>query len=338
MASIAGRASLLKELSAMLPFVRWISALAVVAGLVLMGGNADAQRIKLKVGTLKQSALTNAWVAKQAGLFETNGLDVELVEFRSGNEAIAAQRGGHVDIVLSIPGTAMTANERGFELVLIAQNETAKKEGPDSGALIVLNDSGIDKVADLAGKKIAISNLHSQYHVAVQMVLKKNGVDPAKVQFLEVPFASQPDALKSKQIDAVASLDPWTTQLRNAGYAKVLAWDYVESIPEQPIGAWYVKADFAARNRDTVTRFANAIRDAVDYMHADADRARRNVAAYTGLDLALLKDMPLNNWSYRIDPAKWQAVADMMHASGELQKPHKSDEYLSDIVRPFVVK
>ncbi len=66
-------------------------------------------------------------MAKQAGIFESNGLDVELIEFRSGNEAIAAQRGGHVDIVLSIPGTAMTANERGFDLVLISQNETAQR-------------------------------------------------------------------------------------------------------------------------------------------------------------------------------------------------------------------
>ena len=35
---------------------------------------------------------------QEAGLFERNGLNVNLVQFRSGNEAIAAQRGGHVDI------------------------------------------------------------------------------------------------------------------------------------------------------------------------------------------------------------------------------------------------
>ena len=318
---------------------------AAIVTLVLAAGcgrdQAFAQAkalVALKVGTLKQSALTDVWVAKQAGIFERNGLDVELIEFRSGNEAIAAQRGGHVDIVLSIPGTAMTANERGFDLVLIAQNETAKSVGPDSGALIVLDGAGIDSVSDLAAKKIAISNLHSQYHVAVQTVLKQHGVDPAKVTFLELPFASQPDALKSKQIDAAASLDPWTTQLRNSGYAKILSWDYVESIPEQPIGAWYAQAPFVQKNPDTVARFAAAIRDAIEYMNQDADRARRNVAAYTGLDPSITREMPLINWSYRIAPAKWQAVADMMHASGELQNAHKASEYLSDIVTPYVLK
>ena len=306
--------------------------------LLSVSGAAFAQQTKLKVGTLKQAGLTNVWVAKEAGIFAKNGLDVELIEFRSGNEGIAAQRGGHVDLILSIPGTAMNANERSFDLVLIAQNELAKKEGPDSGALVVLKNSGIDSVEQLAGKKIATSNLHSQKHVAIQVVLKKHGVDPAKVTFLEIPFASQPDTLRSKQIDVAASLDPWTTQMRLSDWAKILAWDYVESLPEQPIGAWYARVDFVQKNKDVVERFAKSIHDSIDYMYADVPRAQQNIAAYTGLDPALVKQLPLNGWSYKIDPAKWQAVADMMHSTGELQKPHKVDEYMSEIVQPYMVK
>ncbi len=311
-------------------------AAAGVAG--LRSGPAFAQNTKLRVSILKQSALTNVWVAKQAGIFEKNGLDVELVEFRSGNEGIAAQRGGHVDIVLSIPGTAMNANERNFDLVLIAQNETAKAQGPDSGALVVRRDSGLDDVSQLTGKKIALSNLHSQKHVAVQVTLKKHGVDPSKVTFLEIPFANHPDTLRSKQIDVAASLDPWTTQMALSDWAKVLAWDYVESLPEQPIGCWYARAEFVQKNRAVVETFAKAIRDSIDYMHADVPRAQDNIAKFTGLDPRLVRQLPLNNWSYKIKPAVWQAVADMMHSTGELQRPHKAEEYLSEIVQPYIVR
>ena len=328
----------------MTKLLRGAAALALSAALAVLsafssGASAqDRKLLPLKVGTLKQSSITDIWVAKQAGIFEQNGLDVQLIEFRSGNEAIAAQRGGAVDIIISIPGTAMTANERGFDLVLVSQNEVAHAQGPDSGALIVLKDSGINSVADFAGKKIATSNLHSQRPVATQVVLRKHGVDPASMTFLELPFGSLPDALKSHQIDIAASLDPWTTQLRTSSYAKVLSWDYVESIPEQPIGAWFARRDFVGKNGEAIARFAKSVRDACEYMNADIARAKKNVAAYTGLDISFLTDMPLNVWSYRIDPAKWQAVADMMHASGELQKPHKVDEYLSDIVKPYVVR
>ena len=167
-------------------------------------------------------------------------------------------------------------------------------------------------------------------------MLKKHGVDPADTTFLEVPFSSHPSALKSKQIDVAVALDPWTTQMRTSDWAKVLGWPYVDSLPLQPIGAWFARTDFVKKNRDTVDRFAKSIHDSIEYMNADVARAKTNVAAYTGLDVSFLKDMPLNRWSSAIDPKIWQAVADMMHQSGELQKPHKVDEYLSDIVKPYV--
>jgi NitT/TauT family transport system substrate-binding protein len=117
-----------------------------------------------------------------------------------------------------------------------------------------------------------------------------------------------------------------------------LAWDYVESIPEQPIGSWWAKREFVQKNGDAIARFAKSVRDSVEYMNADVERSKKNVSTYTGLDISFLKEMPLNVWSYQIDPAKWQAVADMMHESGELQKSHKADEYISDIVKPYVKK
>lgn len=319
---------------------RMLGTVAAGAAASALGARAQAQAAlpKVKVATLKQASLTNAWVAKQQGMFQKHGLDAELVEFRSGNEAIAAQRGGHIDIILSIPGTAMAANEKGFDLVLVGQNETSKATPPDSGALLVLKDAPIATLKDLDGKRIALSNLRSQKHVAVMKVLKGAGLDPSKVQFVELPYNNHSDALKAKQIDVSASLDPWTTQMRTSGLAKVLAWDYVESVPEQPIGAWYVRSEYARRNKEVIDKFGAAIRESIDFMRADEARARQMVSGYTGLALDLMKEMPINNWSYRINPARWQATADMMHEFGGLTKPHKAEEYLSDFVAPYVIK
>jgi NitT/TauT family transport system substrate-binding protein len=322
---------------------RTLSIFGLVAALAFSGSLAasqaqDAMLVPIKVGTLKMAALTDVWVAKQAKIFEQNGLDAQLVEFRNGNEAIAAHRGGDVDFVLSIPGTAMTALERGFDLVLVAQNEVAKDQAPDAGAIIALKDSGLNSLADLAGKQIAVSGLHSQMHVAALKALKNAGVDVSTVQSVEVPFASQIDALKARKVDAVAELDPWTTVLRSSGVAKVLGWTYVDSVPGQPIGAWYVSSAFAKKNPDIVRRFAESIRDSIAYMQADPQRARQNVAAYTGLDPALVKDMPINEWDYTIKPASWQATVDMMVEMGVMDHPHKAAEYFSEFVQPYVAR
>jgi NitT/TauT family transport system substrate-binding protein len=292
----------------------------------------------LKIGILKMAALTNPWTAKERGIFRNHGIDATLVEFRTGNEAIAAHLGCSVDIILSIPGTAMTAVERGFDLVAISQNEIAKPKGPDSGSVQVLKDSPFNTLADLAGKRIAVSGLHSQKTVAMQILFKRAGIDLNKLQLVEIPFPSQVDALKSKQIDAVDTVDPYTTQLIASGVGRVLAWDYADSIPEQPLGAWFAKSVFIKSNPGVIERFNAAIKESIDYMLADPQRARAEVVAYTGLPPDLVKDMPLIGWDYKVRADKWQAVIDMMVESGELKSKHTADEYFADEIRPYVVK
>ena len=307
-------------------------------GQISLASAQDTKLSPLKVGVLKMAALTNPWTAKERGMFKKQGLDVTLIEFRTGNEAVAAHRGGSVDIILSIPGTAMTAVERGFDLLAISQNEVAKAKGPDSGSVQVLKDSPFKSLADLAGKKIAVSGLHSQKTVAMQTIFKRAGVDLAKLQLVEIPFPSQVDALRSKQVDAINTVDPYTTQLIASGLGRVIAWDYVESIPEQPLGAWFAKSTFIKANKKAVSGFNEAIKESIEYMMADPQRARAEVVAYTGLPANLVKDMPLIGWDYKVRADKWQAVIDMMVASGELKSKHTADEYFAEEIKPYVVK
>jgi NitT/TauT family transport system substrate-binding protein len=320
----------------------WTVIAAAMTAVVLLQLKAPAtaqqQLAPLKIGVLKMAALTNPWTAERKGIFQKNGLDVTSVEFRTGNEVIAAHRGGAVDIFLSIPGTAMTAVERGFDLVAIAQNEVAKTKGPDTGSVEVLKDSPYQSLQDLAGKKIAVSSLHSQKTVAMQMVFKKAGVDPDKLQLIEIPFPSQVDVLRSHQVDAIDTVDPYTTQVVASGIGRVVAWDYADSIPEQPLGAWFASSKYIKANPDVVRRFNDSIRESIDYMMADPQRARAEVVAYTGLPAELVSNMPLIGWDYRVHPDRWQAVIDMMLESGELHSKHTADEYFADQIKPNIVK
>ncbi len=304
----------------------------------LASASAQTAPAKLRIGNLKFSASVDLWLASRNGMFAANGIDATLTDFRNGQECVAAAQANSVDICLLIPGIAMQANERGFDLVVVAQNETAKAAGPDSGSIAVLKDAPFQKLADLAGRKISTSGLHGQQTVAAQMVLKRAGVDLSKVQLIESPTPSQPDLLKSKQVDAVITVDPYTTILQTSGVGRILSWHFVESVSEQPIGAWYAKAAFVKNNPDVAARYAKTIREAIEYVNADEARTRRDVADYTGLSPDLLKDMPLNKWDYRVHPDRWQAVADMLFEMGELQSRHQAGEYLSESIKPYVVK
>jgi ABC-type nitrate/sulfonate/bicarbonate transport system substrate-binding protein len=78
--------------------------------------------------------------------------------------------------------------------------------------------------------------------------------------------------------------------------------------------------------------------DVADHMAADPARARKYIADYTGLAVALVQDTPLNKWTCKINLPVWQKVADMMHEGGELQKPFKIDDMLSDFAKVNVTK
>mgnify|MGYP003550262712 FL=1 len=288
--------------------------------------------IPLKVGIQKNAALTNAWIAESVGIYEEHGLDVKLIEFKSGSESINAQRSGSVDIILSAPGTAMVANESGFDLVSIAQNEIAQAEGPDTASVQVLADSNIESLKDLEGKKVAIYDSRNQLVLGLKKIIEESGADVDKVEFVEVPFSSMGDALKNNQVDAISLVDPYTTQLVSEGTTKVISWNYVESIPEQPVGAWYARSKFVEENPEAVSRFYDAISASIEYMLADEERAKKHIVDFTGVDEKLITDMPQIAWSNEFNTDVWQQIVDMYVEAGELKQKHEATEYFSQYV------
>jgi NitT/TauT family transport system substrate-binding protein len=298
--------------------------------------HADDKPADLKIGILKMAALTNPWIAQQKGIFAKNGLNVQLVEFNTGNDAISAGRSGAVDILLSIPGTAMIADERGFNLVAIFQNEVAKPHTPDSGSVQVQKDSDIHTLKDLIGKKVAVSALHSQNTVALQTLMTQQGIPLDQITWVEIPFPSQADLLRTKQVDAVATVDPYTTQLLTSGVGRVISYNYVEAEPEMPLGAWFVRRPFLDKNADTISKFNLSIKESIDWMNADPARARAAVTEFTGLDPALVQNMPMIGWDYHVKMDKWQGVVDMMKAAGELQQTHTAAEYMAPELKPYI--
>ena len=331
--------------SGTMKFKKWKSTLLASAMLLLLsacnsGNEAEEMEVSagddgllpVKVGIQKIAALTNAWVAEQEGIYEEHGLDVELVEFKSGSESINAQRSGSVDIILSAPGTAMVANESGFDLVAIAQNEISKAEGPDTAAVQVLADSDIESLKNLEGKKVAIYDSRNQLVLGLKKIIEEAGADISKVTFVEVPFSSMGDALKNGQVDAISLVDPYTTQLVSEGATKVISWNYVESIPEQPIGAWYARSSYVEKNGEAVSRFNDAITASIEYMLEDEERAKGHIVDFTGVKENLITEMPQISWSNKFDEDVWQQITDMYVEAGELKEPHEAREYFADYV------
>src|SRR4249919_613467 len=128
--------------------MKLVATLSIVSALIgaFTVGPAGSQTLKkIRIGypslSFRQS---NVWVAKEMGLFNKYGLDVEPILFRGGQVATQALVSGDPPIVNI--GTVVQATIQGHNLVLAAAVETKYD-------LIVFSRPGITQLEQLKGKK-----------------------------------------------------------------------------------------------------------------------------------------------------------------------------------------
>ena len=306
-------------------------AVAMATLIALRAGAAWGDELApVKLGIAKLGAMTDVWIADKNGIFKKHGLDLQIVEIPNASQTLQVLQSKSVDISLQIPGGAFQAKEQGFDIVLVGQNETAGTTPPVSNAVMVPVNSPATSIKDLVGKRIGSASPHGQSFAALKELFQRAGVSMDGVQFVLAPFPTHADLLRSGQVDAVGALDPYTTQIVKSGYGRVLSWFMIETIPDQPVGAWWALRSWADQHPREIRAFQDSVKEAQDYLNADPAHAKQLVADYTGLDIELVKGMSIT-WKSAINPAIWQAVADMMFRQGELQKKHDVSEYLGSV-------
>ncbi len=126
-------------------------------------------------------AFLNVFIAKDAGLFKKHGIDVELIQM-AGPLPIAALSAGEIDYLT------------GFTTGLVAASQGA----PLKGVMVTLrkppfylvSEPSIQKIEDLAGKRLGVDRIGSLQHLVARLLLKMKGVNPEKVIFTQTGSVS----------------------------------------------------------------------------------------------------------------------------------------------------
>jgi NitT/TauT family transport system substrate-binding protein len=122
------------------------------------------------------------WIAKDAGLFEKYGLNVNLVIIAAGTAAIGALANGDVEILGAPGSTTMVSAAKGLPLAIIGTF------GPSAWKLAA--HPSITTVQALRGKTVGISRPGTTIEFATRRALVKLGFTPGKdVQILATGLA-----------------------------------------------------------------------------------------------------------------------------------------------------
>ncbi len=212
------------------------------------------------------------YIAKEAKLFEKNGLDVELVLLRgSGQTSQAMVAGSLFASSVALPAV-MLANLNGADLVNVAHGIAVQ-----SSKLMVKPE--IRKIEDLKGKKIGISSLGSAGDLLFGYVLRKNGIDTNRdVFWLAVGNTGERlQALLNGAVDAADLTYPADAQAERRGFRPLL--DARKEIV-YPTASVVTRRKTIREERDTVMRVVRSYVEGIAYLKQNKDFAQKVLAKY----------------------------------------------------------
>ncbi len=176
--------------------------LAVFLALVFPSKSFGADKL---VGFHSARTMSQAmpWIAQEAGLFRKYDLDFQLVYISSAPIVTAAILGGDAQVAISGGEAIVRAFAQGAtDLVFIG---SAKNTLTHS----ILAKPDIKRPEDLKGKKLGVSRLGSNSHYFVIQALRKNGMEPADVNFIQTGGQVENlAALLSGNVDAATMTGP----------------------------------------------------------------------------------------------------------------------------------
>ena len=177
-------------------------ALVLVAAFVLSACGAPAKPTIVRIGTQPWIGYGPWWIAKEKGIFEKYGLQVELVDFVEDKEVNAAFASGDMDAANLATHTALKLYASGLDLKLVLIEDASYQ------ADAIIAPSAITSIADLKGKKVAYEE-GTTSDLLINYALAQNGLSLADIEPVFMPASDAGATLIAGQVDVAVTYEPY---------------------------------------------------------------------------------------------------------------------------------
>lgn len=223
----------------------------------LFACSAMAQEAKVAIGISGWTGFAPLTLAKEAGIFKKNGLDVSVKKIPQKDRHLAIAS-GDIQCAATTVETWIVWNANGVPTTQIFQLD--KSFGADG--MVVKGD--ISKISDLKGKTVAASAPGTAPYFTLAWMLKKNGLSPkdVKVVNLEPQAAANAMIAGTAGIDAAMTYEPFLSAVR----AKPEAGKIIATTLDYPMimDTFGCTPKFLAENPRAAKALADSYFEAVD--------------------------------------------------------------------------
>lgn len=242
-------------------FKRLSLALFLVMAMVVTGcASQPEEKESLKIGSLPRIFDMIAYAAQQEGLFKEQGIDVEIVPFRSTLEMNSALLAGELDGIIGDIFLVVNLNLEG---------ETAKLVGcsvmPRMFEIVASPESDITCPADLKGKEIA-TGAGTIMDYALDRLLLAEGLNPDDIVRVNVPIMPLRVEMVNQGKVPAAILTPPLSDLVVFNGGKVI----IDDVAEPFAGPGLTLSLKALKHKsDAIGKFIQAWQQAVEMINAN---------------------------------------------------------------------
>ncbi len=213
-------------------------------------------------------------VAADKGLFEKNGVEVELKYFDSYTDSLNALAAGKVDANSQTLNDTLASVSGGAKqsIVLVNDNSTGNDQ--------IIAKPGINSVAELKGKKVAAEQ-GTVDHYLLLLALKKAGLTEKDITFVPLLTDAAAAAFVAGKVDAVGVFAPFTTTALGLKDSKAIATsaDHPGAIPDHLV----FTSEFTAKHPAEVQAVVQTWFDALAWIAANKDEAVSIMAKKAGV-------------------------------------------------------
>ncbi len=247
-----------------LVFTMIITAVALISAPISIASaqSTDDQKKTLRIGYFPNITHSQAVIGLNNGDFQNtlgNNVTVETFRFNAGPSAIESLLADRIDATYIGPNPAING------YLLTGGEDLRVISGASSGgaSFIVRNDSGIETVNDLGGKKFASPQLGNTQDVALRKYLIDNGFNTVEnggnVTVLPIANADILTVFLKKEIDGAWVPEPWATRLVQEAGGKVFL-DEKSLWPDGKFvtGNIIVRTDYLENNPEIIKKLLEA--------------------------------------------------------------------------------
>jgi ABC-type nitrate/sulfonate/bicarbonate transport system substrate-binding protein len=214
-----------------------------------------------------------AWIAKEAGYFSSEGLDVELIRVGGSTRMVAAMLGGSAPIIQAGASAALAATAAGSDVVIIGATGTVSP-------FRLMARPEIKQPSDLKGKKAGITTFGSTSDQILRIALKQFNLEPNKDVAI-LSLGAQPEAfaaLQSGAVQVVALSYPLYPKAAKMGMRELV--NFGQLGVDDINGTVITTRSFIAQQRETALRFLRAFTRGMHRYRTDKEYSKKILAKY----------------------------------------------------------